>query len=228
MSLTLVLTRLGLTCKGRCRKSLAVMHQEKKKDKTQAFILIRLFSGEANLHKSPGFGSDNVDSQRAQPQALGNVQGKGLGLTRAVKCLWLSWSVGMIMAFCCGLISDYLIFFFSLMSVMATLHIPLWIWTQRCLKNHQIRLDLAAVASPRVSEVWQWLGFGFLLKKGLSIMRWNQAPFGIPHIPNTFWAGASFLFQLWACPEKSWTRKKKISWRSTCPSRGGSGRNGDG
>lgn len=72
---------------GKMQKVLGSYASGKKKDKTQAFILIRLFSGEANLHKSPGFGSDNVDSQRAQPQALGNVQGKGLGLTRAVKCL---------------------------------------------------------------------------------------------------------------------------------------------
>lgn len=110
---------------------------KKKKDKTQAFILIRLFSGEANLYKSPGFGSDNVDSQRAQPQVLRSVQGKGLGLTRAVKCLCLCWVVGVITAFCRGLISDYLSFSSSLMSVTATLYIPLWIWTRRCLNNCQ-------------------------------------------------------------------------------------------
>lgn len=103
----------------------------RKKDKTQAFILIRLFSGEANLYKSPGFGSDNVDSQRAQLQVLGSVQGKGLGLTRAVKCLCLSCRLGLIMALCCALIPDYLIFFFSLMPVMPTLYFPLWIWTRR-------------------------------------------------------------------------------------------------
>lgn len=197
----------------------------RKKDKTQAFILIRLFSWEASLYKSPGFGSDNVDSQRAQLQVLGSVQGKGLGLTRAVKCLCLSCRLGVIMAFCCALISDYLIFFFSLMPVMPTLYFPLWIWTWRWLNNCQIRFDLAVLASPRFGSRWV---LGSFWRKVYPSWYRSQAPFGISHTPTTFRAGASFLKQLWASLEKCWNRKKQISWSSTHPSRGDSGGNGDG
>lgn len=136
------------------------MHQEKK-DKAQAFILIRLSSGDTNLYKSPGFGSDNMNSQKAQPQVLRSVQGKGLGLTRAVKCSCLSWRVDVIMAFCSELIwKDYLIFFFTLMSLTATLYIPLWFWTQRCLNNCQIIIII------KYGLIWPWWPLQGCLKFG--------------------------------------------------------------